>query len=398
MRFSDRVDSRNFAAAKDPKVYMITSEAAFSSTVENLTNASRFLCIKPIPLSHADPSYFKMLMVSLLAEVALLETSLSAFNEAIGKIATEVTPSIPASMSYRLKFEDGFIMLARTSNELVFNEVLGGETFHDLISTMKTIRETIQITILQLNTGVIALVDQACAISKSSDFYLLRCPDNKVVRATQILLIPEPFIFGGVTVEPKFRHYVSSETFCFGYLDPNDPFRYLLPLTCCEEVIDHKSPTTCPLLPVYNAPAVFSFDITTIVANPKEEDITVTCNSKKPQIPVESSFSVITDCAIQVGLISKPGEGTFVASSLKFVAEKTYLDILTQLVSMELFYFLGGSTIFVIVLSLLIKPLWNGILTVRDFLHRRFAGEPSVPLIMTGFAWARSKADPSSPV
>ena len=64
---------------------------------------------------------------------------------------------------------------------------------------MKTIRETIQITILQLNTGVIALVDQACAISKSSDFYLLRCPDNKVVRATQILLIPEPFIFEGVT-------------------------------------------------------------------------------------------------------------------------------------------------------------------------------------------------------
>ena len=65
---------------------------------------------------------------------------------------------------------------------------------------------------------------------------------------------------------------------------------------------------------------------------------------------------------------------------------------------MELFYFLGGSTVFVVVLSLLIKPLWNGILTVRDCLHRRFSGEPSVPPIMTGFAWARSKADTSSPV
>ena len=80
------------------------------------------------------------------------------------------------------------------------------------------------------------------------------------------------------------------------------------------------------------------------------------------------------------------------------MADKTFMDILTQLVSMELFYILGGSTIFVVVLSLVIRPLVNGIVAARDCLHSRFSGEPSVPPIMTGFAWARSKADPSSPV
>ena len=181
-------------------------------------------------------------------------------------------------------------------------------------------------------------------------------------------------------------------------MDLNDPFRYLLPLTCCDEVIRHKKPTTCPFSPVYNAPVILSSDIATIVANPKEESVTVTCNSQNSQIPVASSFSAVTNCALQVGLISKPGVGSYVTSNLKFVADKTFMEILAQLVSMELFYILGGSTVFVVVLSLVMRPLANGIITVRDCLHSRFSGEPSVPPIMTGFAWARSKADPSSPV
>ena len=251
---------------------------------------------------------------------------------------------------------------------------------------------------MQLDTGVISFVDQECVISKASDFYLLRCPDNNFVSATQVLLVPEPFIFDGVMVEPKFRHYVSSEDFCFGYLDLNDPFRYILPLTCCDEVINRKSPITCPLLPVYNAPSMFSSDIATIVANPNEEDVTVTCHSKKPQTPVESSFSAVTNCALQIGVISKPGEGTYVASNLKFVADKTIVEMLTQLASMELFYIIGGFTVFVVILSLVIRPLVNSILAVKDCLQSKVTGEPSAPPILTGFTLAQNKSDPSSPV
>ena len=398
MRFSDRVDSRNFAAAKEPKVYTITSEAAFSTTVEHLTDASRFLCIKPVPLSYSDPPYFKTLMASLLDEIALLETSLSAFIEAVGEISNEVVTASSTSMSYRLRFEDGFTLLARTSNELEFSEVLGGETFYDLMFTMRSIRNTIQNTILQLDTGVISFVDQECAITKASDFYVLRCPDNNFVSASQILLVPEPFIFDGVMVEPKFRHYVSSDIFCFGYLGLDDPFKYLLPLACCDEVINHKSPISCPLLPVYNAPAMFSSDIATIVANPSEEDVTVTCHSKKPQTPVESSFSAVTNCALQIGVISKPGEGTYVASSLKFVADKNIMEMVTQLVSMELFYIIVGFGVFFIILSLVVRPFIDGIITLKDCLQSKVSGDPSAPPIMTGFTLASNKSDAPSPV
>ena len=150
--------------------------------------------------------------------------------------------------------------------------------FYDLLFKMRDIRDSIQGTIMQLDTGVLSLVDQECVISKTSAFYMLRCPDNKLVRATQVLLVSEPFIFDDIVVEPKFRHYVSAEDFCFCYLGLNDPFRYVLPLTCCDEVINHKSPSTCPLLPVYNAPAMLSSDIVTIVANPNDENVTVTCH------------------------------------------------------------------------------------------------------------------------
>ena len=97
MRFSDRIDSRNVVAAKEPQVYTITSEAAFSSSGEKLTSESRFLCIKPVPLSYSDPPYYKTLMASLLDEVALLETSLSSFVDAIGEIASE---TISATSDY----------------------------------------------------------------------------------------------------------------------------------------------------------------------------------------------------------------------------------------------------------------------------------------------------------
>ena len=76
------------------------------------------------------------------------------------------------------------------------------------------------------------------------------------------------------------------------------------------------------------------------------------------------------------------------------MADKTIMGMLTQLASMELFYIIGGSTVFIIILSLIIRPLVNGIVTLRECCRRRAPGPPSAPPILTGFTLAQNKVDP----
>ena len=130
---------------------------------------------------------------------------------------------------------------------------------------------------------------------------------------------------------------------------------------------------------------MLSSGLVTVAANPYDEPVSVTCNAKAPRISQKSSFSTITNCALQVGILSEPGEGNFVLSSLKFAVEKSFLEMLTQLVSMELFYILCISGFIIVVLSLILKPLVIGIVKLKSCCQRTASGPASTPPIHTGF-------------
>ena len=59
------------------------------------------------------------------------------------------------------------------------------------------------------------------------------------------------------------------------------------------------------------------------------------------------------------------------------MADKTIMEMLTQIASMEMFYIIGGFTVFVVILSLVIRPLVNSIVTLKDCLQSKVSGEPS---------------------